>query len=421
MALNASSIQYPIGQGGLYRCCVHCPAEQEPIDFIYDCGSLSKGHFLHSSIDRLKWEIGERDLDFLVLSHFDADHVNGLDYLLSDGLSVGTVFLPYLTPLQRIVIAVRNPTERGEYYEFLVDPAKFLSDRGVGRIVFVLGDNDSDEPLVPPEDRPSPDGEKGRGLKFPKRPHNWSRVDEDSKDLRASDTLLHGDKVRVGACWQLKFFNYDSFPDSYLSIISRDKAVIKTSDPKLNRWKKFVLAVLDATGLEKLDPHSLVELLRDEAERKKLKEAYKVINKDHNNVSLVLWHGPVYWENGLASCSWMDRLNSMRSQHRDWFSRGGTLLTGDISLKHDFDQFEEHYEELLPLTAFFQVPHHGSSLSWNSRILNLLDRDTVCFTSSGFSNTYGHPHLEVIDDIVPRYNWADGYERCEIHFRFEEF
>ncbi len=425
MTLHANAILYPIGQGGLYRCRVNCPSHSDSIDFVYDCGSLSKQEFLHSSIDRLRMELRDKGLDFMVLSHFDADHVNGLDYLLDGSLPVATVFLPYLTPIQRLAIAARSATESDSYFEFLVDPAAFLRDRGVGRIVFVLSGDGTGGEEQPFDDFPPPDAARVRfDIKFSPGPTMKTISEEDSDALTDSETLDDSKKVRVGYCWQLKFFNYDAFPSDYSVIRDKISAAPALQDSdELKRWKRFVNAVLDGTGLKELLPTAIIEILKNPAARVKLKEAYKEIKKDHNNVSLTLWHGPAFKKERESMCYWGDRTREYQAYRNYlgwWGNSGGTLLTGDLNLQHDFRQFQDHYRGYLEETAFFQVPHHGSSHSWEPQILGLIGDRAVCFTSSGFSNKYGHPHLDVIDDILPGHPWAGGHERCEIHFRIIE-
>ena len=161
MILLANAIQHPVGQGLFYSCRIHCPAHPEPIDFVYDCGTDSKRSYLESAIENYHCQISRKGLDFIILSHYDADHVNGLDQLLDDTFPVGRVFLPYLSPMQRLVIGLRHSNESLSYYDFLINPLEFLAERGVNRIVFVTGGDVDDPNVEPPFDgEPPPDGGK---------------------------------------------------------------------------------------------------------------------------------------------------------------------------------------------------------------------------------------------------------------------
>ena len=83
----------------------------------------------------------------MLLSHLDADHVNGLSLLLDNGLTARHVFLPYLTPAQRAIAAAGAGDEAGDssYFELLADPVGFLEGRGVENIIFVNGGEDEQE------------------------------------------------------------------------------------------------------------------------------------------------------------------------------------------------------------------------------------------------------------------------------------
>lgn len=65
----------PVGQGGL--------AIEHIGDYsvVYDCGSVSSPYMVSKSIDRLSHEVNL--VNILFISHFDRDHVNGIEYLLN--------------------------------------------------------------------------------------------------------------------------------------------------------------------------------------------------------------------------------------------------------------------------------------------------------------------------------------------------
>jgi hypothetical protein len=87
-------IFHPVGQGLFYT------GKIENLNFVFDCGSLGNnastpGHNLHRSINDYLASNPNVKLDFLVISHLDSDHFNGIPHLLKNN-SVKRVFLPYI-------------------------------------------------------------------------------------------------------------------------------------------------------------------------------------------------------------------------------------------------------------------------------------------------------------------------------------
>lgn len=96
-------IFHPVGQGLFYT------GDIGKFKFAYDCGSTSSLHgikgitmidepALFKSIDNYYKKSYKKHLDFLVISHLDSDHVNGIPELLSK-FTTSKVFLPYFQPI----------------------------------------------------------------------------------------------------------------------------------------------------------------------------------------------------------------------------------------------------------------------------------------------------------------------------------
>jgi hypothetical protein len=415
----------------------------EPIRFVCDCGTESKRSFLNEEITEYQSELGDTDLDFLIVSHLHADHANGLDALLKGVSAVDYVFLPYLTPLQRFVIGLRFSRQAASYYELLADPVGFFSQRRVRRIVFVTGDPPDGEelPQEPPFDGepPSDDAPRvdGRSMESTHKPGDFQSAPSGTGGAAGSSPVAgstasaevqyktHRKRLRVGACWQVKFFNYDGFPPSVFAYHTLADLQPSAADlPEHERWKKFYRAVLAQTRLTQVDPAALLQILRNDAGRKALEGCYALIAKDHNNVSLTAWHGPARRLRTLVACSSWDALRPppprrLYCETGSFESNGGTFLTGDISLKFDLPELLRHYAGLIEETAMIQLPHHGARKSWNAKILESLTADPNFFVSAGIRSQYRHPHLEVLSDLHYRHPWHFSHEYCPVHIRVE--
>jgi hypothetical protein len=100
--------QEPVGHG-----CFHTGVlgTQKPLlRWVYDCGSWTKKEVLKQRTDSfvarlLQDSSRETDIDLLFTSHFDADHVSGLDYLLGrerqPPVRVHTAVIPYMSASRR--------------------------------------------------------------------------------------------------------------------------------------------------------------------------------------------------------------------------------------------------------------------------------------------------------------------------------
>lgn len=77
---------HSVGQGLFYTGHIL----EESFNFVYDCGTMNKQKYLLERIDSL--EI--KEIDFIVISHLDKDHVSGL-YKLVQNFKVNKIYLPY--------------------------------------------------------------------------------------------------------------------------------------------------------------------------------------------------------------------------------------------------------------------------------------------------------------------------------------
>jgi beta-lactamase superfamily II metal-dependent hydrolase len=432
---------HAIGQGCFYSGEIFCTENSVPLRLVYDCGTETDGDALEREVSLLHQLLGDANLDVLVLSHLDADHVNGLTLLLDKSVTTKNVFLPYLTPMQRAIAAASAGKEADpEYFELLADPVRFLEGRGVENIIFISGDEDeqgrSSEEDVPPfeptgDDGNSPnladlegdkDGEsrfyKGEGSKIgstsgrPSRtklpldsPQAGSALDSRTPQRATLHFKTDRKPFRLTNCWQAKFFHRDDMRSALNAIYSNSDFTIRADDSRsVMRYKAFLEEVRNRFGT--LDPGRLIMAIRNKSDRRKLRACYHHIRANHNDVSLVLWHGP------RQTIVFVRLRSSMRnrSSPNGTFAgcNGGTLLTGDLTCtKEVVGRMERHFGSKLRESAFIQVPHHGSLKSWNTQLLAVTDHGVMPVISAGSRNGYGHPHPQVVDSLT---NWRGGVD-----------
>ncbi|MGA2870062.1 MAG: hypothetical protein ABSF34_13000 [Verrucomicrobiota bacterium] len=401
---------------------------------VYDCGSETSVNALAREIELFHQIIHNARLDMLVLSHLDADHVNGLTMLLDNGLTARNVFLPYLTPAQRVIaVAGAGDENNPDYFELLADPVGFLEGRGVENIIFINGDEDEEErnseqdifPFSPPDDSGNAPNlgdlkddihcktnyHRGEGSKSTPSGAKYSQTKlqlgasqvegaEDSRPAPKASLHFKSDRLpfRLAPCWQGKFFHRDDMRLPINSITGTSDFTIRPGDStSVQRYKRFLADVYRHFGT--LDPNRLIASICDEEDRQQLRNCYHHIRGNHNDVSLVLWHGPIQ-PPALARLSSGGRTHGWRLAAGYPRCNGGTLLTGDLTCTDRVVQnMEKHFSGRLRESAILQVPHHGSLHSWNVKLLGVTSPAVMSIISSGISNGYRHPHPQVIDSL----------------------
>lgn len=393
---------HPVGQGILHSGELR-QGRRPPFTWVYDCGSVTAPAQVESELDDLCAERNappgsKPNLDFVALSHFDADHISGLVHLL--GLfEVKMILLPFLPLWQRFWIAASADDLDADFIRFLVDPAGYIFgvDGGEGvRIVFVPPSEGAPPP--PPDAGPSA-GPRGE---FDDRPIKLRMETERVPDvvdgeipgvtgqrLSTAEFLKAESVLDVDGLWEFVPYN-----DAYQA--------------------KRCPADFPAT----VEP--LVETLLaadNPADRKKAQNALKAHYDAtfggnpyrRNIISLFLYGGPVstpakaYFETGatlLGNMAWRhqpDR-SCLSATH---FS---ILFTGDGSLdskprRTGFETFFTPYGRL-DKASVFQVMHHGASGNSSPEVAALVAPLASIFCSDP-SKGEKHPDADVLRQFWP--------------------
>ena len=87
--MNTELCFHGVGQGLFYSCSIKDDS-CKTFNYVYDCGSESGGDFLDEEIFRYV----PKEINLLAISHFHADHVNGIQKLLGERYAQ-KIYLPY--------------------------------------------------------------------------------------------------------------------------------------------------------------------------------------------------------------------------------------------------------------------------------------------------------------------------------------
>jgi hypothetical protein len=445
--INTEFRFHPIGQGGFYTGKIYKNiGSRDEFNFIYDCGSLSDRPYLKKEINFFKNilnkskldTLNKSKLDMLVLSHLDDDHVNGLKDLLT-GIKCNQIYLPYLTPIQRLIVAIRHDTKDpyllNDFLVFLKSPHRYLlSIEGaeIGEIAYVLG-NQEGEYLNrnTPSEGPISLDDNEFNLE-----NNWDNIPESELSSDLLEIINTGNKSKIifkkgnnalilNSIWEFYFYNEPADSNIIEQYINEVKALcgLKVTD---------ILSQSDLEGI-----------LGDIEKLKDLRKKFRAIFKKLNETGLVLLHKPIGYKKAIFEKNCFSRHPRSFYMHR--FNRykrgissesyennttnanyvwGNTLLTGDIGLIQigNSDYIKKHLSENL----IFQVPHHGSKTDWKKQYLNKcgLNRNnsTSAIIQFGYGNKYGHPRPNVIVDLINKsfdLHFCNQFEFFSYHFNLQ--
>ncbi len=412
--LKFKTVFLPVGEGLFTVLTARAVSKNNDhrFNFIYDCGSRNR-QSLVSEINNLPFSRA----DILFLSHLHEDHVNGLKELL-DRVEVDIAMLPYVSPIERILLAITaSEAAPAWYYDFLRDPIRYLLEElNVRRILLFLGPGEEypgEGPGLPPEDRffedtgpPRKDFLDLSGLKKP--PDNMLKaVLEEEPAFRkyvrerklvfkaayGSATIISHQTCRVRA---------------YRDILIIVPYVRPVPHQLLQRFRWCLASILPS-----LSPQKMLKRLRDPVFRRKARSCYSRLapGGDINYTSLATYISPVFSEH-VCSCfsvvnldtKWLSSCPSLCHHQRYRSSANcrcsndmcrrrlcGSMLTSDLPLSNNLvtSEFNNYYCNFLRRILVYQVPHHGSINGFNR---NLNVRAPLGVVSYGINNGFGHPN-----------------------------
>lgn len=376
---------HPVGQGLFYTGSL----AHKTFNFVYDCGTESKQHYLLSSIESYIKEIqgdalNKPQIDFVVVSHLHKDHYSGL-LDLARKTNIRQVYLPYLGNDKNFISLVLAYTIWGYERPTIND------DNLYSLFYFMCGlygvEENYDFPQIEAIFLEGEDGD----------PSEYGFV-----------SSKHEEYAYIGSrkYWKFVFIN---------------RSVGKG---KLKLLVNKMYETLDVCGVK-----SVVELIATRNGLKKIAEIYNEvfsceIRRDPNFLnmtSIVLIHYPLYNSPNAfyADSNEIMELSSRRIESRyfsHWyhceytcfdFNRirtPSTILSGDVMIdnvmaKIILSQLKLINDKEKSLCGVLQVPHHGSKANWLAWKGTAIDSQ-IYVIPFGLGNRHRHPDTDTIDDLV---------------------
>jgi hypothetical protein len=342
--------------------------------YVYDCGSLQPAS-LTREIAEFRTRYGDV-IDLLFVSHFHADHVNGLPQLLANA-TVRTAVVPLVSTAERLYVfaqAVATNTDISDWYrDLIVDPESAIRDIGGSVNVIVIlpleedGDDSFDAPVEPSEPASILQGES-------------------AEDHSGNTALAAGKRsVLSGAKGTAPIWEWNTMTTAFAK----------------KRERAFLCALATALGILLADLEKRIStragiatLVRTEAAA--LATAYNSNFPDLNLTSLLVYSGPA--AEAHQGRSFRRRAVLERGELHAWGGRPGWLGTGDQRMgAQRCAALARHFGSRLSRVGTLALPHHGSFDSYHADLLaSFGDYRPVCAASVGENNTYGHPSRRVV-------------------------
>jgi len=342
-------IFHPVGQGAYYTEVHENTAGDSVFTVVFDCGSST---FTGKKLEALVGAAFAKNhqIDILFLSHFHADHINGIDYLKKK-YKIKNVVLPLLDDEAKVLQKVSNFLDSGITDTQLIDEPEsyFGNDTTIIEVEAVENPGENSEGITGEGEQVS-DYNGRRKVSIP------------------SGKMLMADKA-AAIDWLFIPFNY-----------------------KYKSRKEMFVAELQKLGLDLSQIDTIEKISAHKAD---IRKAYDKVKGDLNENSLLLFSG-----NADSKVIWSVVNNRYNPFYYDRVYRN-CIYFGDINLNATgiVEDIKTKLKIFLPTTGTMQVPHHGAIGNFNRGILE--DAGFTCAIQSfGINNSYGHPSSTVVGELV---------------------
>lgn len=372
---------WAVGQGLFSNGVVKHSDTKEEFYWVYDCGTSSKAQLIDQSISAMKKDYPVDEIDLLVISHFDKDHISGIKELAKQ-YKIKRVLLPYYSLGVRLVLAyISGIKANNPLFDLYLNPVKFLTENLYGETYhteFLLfpTTNTSFEPREVKENK--------EGLIFQEitpLSNEFTLENNETivKWLNPTQPLLfeiQGESVEfLPYNVPLKFLN--KYPINMGKFINDVDNILKTGGPNF------------AQQLKKLY-------------EKEFKGKGK--SKDVNLISLHLYIrslGSKFQNIEIKKGIYPD-IDVFKTEIIP--DKNALVYTGDGYLNTAilWNEFKDFLgKERIDDTFCFQVMHHGAEKNWQPYLASQIKPIISVFSADEQHKGYKHPSARVVQDFLP--------------------
>ena len=354
--------------------------------WVYDCGTSSSQKLIQNAVNKYNSDKNQGNIDLLVLSHFDKDHISGVKELLKNGRKIKRWIVPYYPLWQRLVIAllldIQPDDEEWAFYQnpiqyFKTDFAEELKET---QFLLLPAKENESEILISLEPSNSDDV-----LSF----GTTKKLSDEFDNLEQNVHWLNPNKALLFRKEEAQFeFVLYNVPFHLLAKVPTN----------LTAFQKQVEQIIQSHQSNSTDPTPALKTLYTFAfgngnKHKNIISQYLYIR----NIKLSSFWGMGY--NHIFDVS-IDNENEIVVIPEDK-TKNAILYTGDAFL-NDLplltDLTQSLGAERMARIYCLQVPHHGSKHNWQQGLANIFSPCISVFSADS-QRRNGHPHGEVLKDF----------------------
>ena len=355
--------------------------------WVYDCGTNSSPKLIQNAIQKYNQQENNADIDLLVLSHFDKDHISGVKELLKNGRKIKRWVVPYYPLWQRLVIAsfleIQPDDEEWAFYQNPIQYFKTYFAEELKTTKFLLLPEKEIESEISINLEPSNSDDVLSFETTEKLSNEFDKSEQNLHWLDPNKALL----FRKGE-EQFEFVLYN-VPFHLLAKVPTN----------LTAFQKQVKQIIQSHRFNSTDPTPALKTLYS--------LAFGNGSKNKNIISQYLYIRniklPSFWgmgNNHIFDVS-TDNENEIALIPKDK-TKNAILYTGDAFL-NDLplltDLTQSLGAERMARIYCLQVPHHGSKHNWQQGLAKILSPSISVFSADS-QRRKGHPHGEVLKDFA---------------------
>ena len=355
--------------------------------WVYDCGTSSSQQLIQNAVQKYNQQENNVDIDLLLLSHFDKDHISGVKELLKNGRKIKRWVVPYYPLWQRLVIAsfleIQPDDEEWAFYQNPIQYFKTYFAEELKTTKFLLLPEKEIESEISINLEPSNSDDVLSFETTEKLSNEFDKSEQNLHWLDPNKALL----FRKGE-EQFEFVLYN-VPFHLLAKVPTN----------LTAFQKQVKQIIQSHRFNSTDPTPALKTLYS--------LAFGNGSKNKNIISQYLYIRniklPSFWgmgNNHIFDVS-TDNENEIALIPKDK-TKNAILYTGDAFL-NDLplltDLTQSLGAERMARIYCLQVPHHGSKHNWQQGLANIFSPCLSVFSADS-QRRNGHPHGEVLKDFA---------------------
>ena len=355
--------------------------------WVYDCGTSSSQKLIQNAVNKYNSNKNQGDIDLLVLSHFDKDHISGVKELLKNRRKIKRWVVPYYPLWQRLVIAsLLEIQPDDEEWAFYQNPIQYFK-------------TDFAEELKETQFLLLPAKENENEISISLEPSNFDdvlsfettkKLSDEFANLEQNVHWLNPDKALLLRKGEEQF---------ELVLYNVPFHLLAKVPTNLTAFQKQVKQIIQSHQFNSTDPTPTLKTLYT--------LAFGNGSKNKNIISQYLYIRNIklssFWRMGnnhIFDVS-IDNENEIAVIPKDK-TKNAILYTGDAFLNDLLlltDLMQSLGAERMARIYCLQVPHHGSKHNWQQGLAKILSPCISVFSADS-QRRKGHPHGEVLKDFA---------------------